>query len=548
MVQSLDFLGYNVSSEGIKPTDKKLEELNSFPCPTNSKNLRSFLGMIGFYRRLVPHFADIVHPLTECMRLNPNSKSLILSETEKDSFNKIKDTLVNIACLPHPQNAVTEYQLVTDSSQYAIGAALHQMVDNKPIPIGFYSKKLSKPQQSYSAFDRELLAAYLSVIHFKHEIEGRYVVLLSDHKPLCNAFHSLKESKSDRQQRHLALLTEYLADAIHIKGSQNVVADCLSRPANAVLIDICDLPEISRLQKEDEEITNYKDKLSEYSYKGGSCGILCDVSTPYPRPFIVSSLRRSIFDSLHNLTHCGIKPTLTLIKSRYFWPNMDHDIRQMCRECLACQQSKITRHTHSPVQHFTLPSPRFQTVHIDIVGPLKRVKNPDDDNASPYRYLLTCIDRNTRWIEAETLSDITAQTVARAFFNVWISRFGVPLHLITDRGTQFESELFSNLSKIIGFLRLRTTSYHPQSNGIVERMHRTLKTALMARKENWITSLPVVLYGLRAIKNESGLSPFNAVTGTDILIPSRLISKDNEELTECDKTVSDLSKEMKLLD
>ena len=86
------------------------------------------------------------------------------------------------------------------------------------------------------------------MLHFRHQIEGRHVVLMTDHKPICSAFSSHKPAKSDRQQRHLALLTEYLAEVVHVQGSQNVVAHCLSRPANAVSVDICDLPELARLQ------------------------------------------------------------------------------------------------------------------------------------------------------------------------------------------------------------------------------------------------------------------------------------------------------------
>ena len=95
--------------------------------------------------------------------------------------------------------------------------------------------------------------------------------------------------------------------------------------------------------------------------------------------------------------------------------------------------------------------------------------------------------------EAHPLSDISAASVAEAFVTAWIARFGVPLRVVTDRGSQFESELFSELAKLVGFHRLRTNSYHPQTNGIVERFHQTLKTAIIARNENWFKALPVVL-------------------------------------------------------
>lgn len=543
-VRSLKFLGYTVSSEGIKPPEEKLNELNNFPCPIDSKSLRRLLGMLNFYRKLVPKFAEIVLPLTEKIRLFPNAKNFDMTKEEKQSIDRIKKVLSELSPLPHPISNVVRYQLVTDSSQYAIGAALNQMVNNEPIPIGFYSCKLTQPQQRYSAFDRELLAAYNAVMHFKYQIEGREVLLITDHKPLCSAFKSLKPAKSDRQQRHLGLLTEYINDISFIKGNHNVVADCLSRPANAIIVDVCDLPEISVKQNTDSEIHKFKDSLKNYVISPGK-SILCDVSTPYPRPYVPVDLRKSIFDSFHSISHAGIKSSIKLIKARFFWPCMDTTIKNWCRECVPCQQSKINKHTRS-FSEFLLPSARFQTVHIDIVGPLPIVKD-QICQFTPYRYLLTCIDRATRWIEACPLIDITASTVAHAFINTWISRFGVPLYVITDRGTQFESELFGEISRIIGFHTLRTTSYHPETNGMIERSHRSIKTAITAKKEVWISALPVVLLGLRSVSNENGISPFSAVTGTEILLPKIMVDSEHPDDFSSEHARK-LQKEMAMLD
>lgn len=548
-VKELDFLGFNVSTAGLKPTVNKVHELREFPYPTDSKSLRRYLGMVGFYRKLVPNFASIVLPLTECIRTKPNHKTLELTEDEKKSFNEIKVVLSELKALAHIQTGSTQYQLVTDSSQYAVGAALHQMVNDEPIPVGFFSKKLSQAQTKYATFDRELLAAYLAVLHFKPQLEGHYVLLLSDHQPLCKAFYSTTPAKSDRQQRYFSFLTEYVSDMSYIKGSQNIVADCLSRPANAVTIDICDLPEIANCQVADDETKLYADRLKAFKIMSDDKQILCDTSTPYPRPFVPVSLRKAIFDSLHCLSHPGTIPTLKMIKARYFWPGMDRPIKQWCRECMPCQQSKISRHTKSAVNKFDLPSSRFQTVHIDIVGPLPTVQNPSDPYISPYRYLLTCIDRTTRWIEVKPLADITARTVTKAFIDIWISRFGVPLHVVTDRGSQFESEMFDELSSIVGFHRLRTTAYHPQTNGMIERMHRTIKTALKSRKENWLTALPIVLLGIRNTLNENGISPFNAVTGTSLLIPKLMVENNSTDTSEFNtKEMQELAEEMGRLD
>ena len=135
-------------------------------------------------------------------------------------------------------------------------------------------------------------------------------------------------------------------------------------------------------------------------------------------------------------------------------------------------------------------------------------------------YLLTCIDRYTRWPEAITLSDITADTVARNFITHWIARFGAPSTITTDRGRQFESHLFRALTDLLGTTRIRTTSYHPASNGLVERLHRQLKAAIKTRNNlRWTEVLPLVLLGIRtAIKADLGCSTAELVYGTGIYI------------------------------
>lgn len=537
----IDFLGFEITSNGLGPTKEKSNIIASYPEPSCAQDLRRFIGMAGYYGHIIPNYAKILLPLTDLIRDNPKLKKLVLPEDAKESFENIKYQLCNADTLNHPKSAVSHYQLVTDASQYAVGAALNQMIDNKPVPIGFFSRKLSQTQTRYSTFDRELLAAFLAVLHFKPYIEGRNVTLFTDHKPLQSAFSSQQPAKSDRQQRHLSTLTEYISDVQYIRGDQNVVADCLSRPINAIQCDPCDLIGLADQQLHDEEIIEYRDRLQ--SYPLNESVLWCEKSLPYPRPFVPESSRESIFHSLHNVSHPSIKTTIKLVKARYFWPDMDRVIRKMCRECSACQQAKIQRHTKTEVKFFTLPSERFQTVHLDIVGPLPPAKQHGEQFTSSYRYLLTCIDRATRWIEAIPLAEITAASVASAFVTAWISRFGVPLYVITDRGSQFEAELFTELSTLIGFHRLRTTAYHPQSNGMIERAHRTIKTAITARKQSWLDALPIVLLGIRSMPNDSNFSPFTAVTGGAFLLPQPLI-REEETKDSSSKYIKSLVEEM----
>jgi len=532
---SVSFLGCTLSNKGIRPDAARSEAIINFPSPQTFTDLRRFMGMAGYYRRFIPHFSEAACPLQELItQYDKKPKDFKWSKEADDAFNDIKKRLAECVTLSPIKAGSNSFQLVTDASSSAIGAALHQRVNDDYVPIAFFSKKLSAPQRVYSAYDRELLAAFLAVVHFRPLIDGQQVVLVTDHKPLVTAFYSQTPAKSDRQQRHLMIITEHVSQAIHIKGSNNVVADALSRSISSVQLDSVDLSSICEAQQKDNEIGDYKDRLTAFPLAQGQ--IWCDTSTIHPRPFLPAMTRTSIFNQLHSLAHPGIKGSQRLIAGRYFWPSMNADIKQWCKECAECQQSKVGRHVKSPLQSFDLPvSNRFEAVHMDIVGPLP-VSND-------LKYVVTFIDRATRWCEAQPVPNIEAETVAMAFLSSWVSRFGVPLYLITDRGKQFESELFKKLSEIVGFHRLRTTAYHPQTNGMIERVHRTIKAALKARGGDWYQSLPIVLLGLRAIPNESGLSPFTILTGTTLLVPAVQKSKATDI-----EFVKNLARTMKQLD
>ena len=224
-----------------------------------------------------------------------------MTQEASDAFEKTKVALNQCFPLHYINPSSRQYQLVTDASGIAVGAALHQVIDCNTIPIAFFSKRLTNPQRSYSAFDRELLAAYLAVLHFKCHIDGQHVTLFSDHKPLISAFHSDGIAKSDRQQRHLSILTEFLHDAIFIRGADNVVADALSRAAYAIQHDFMDLASIARAQEGDTETQQHMEKLRGFQLPN-NLTLYCDTSTAAPRPFVPYTCRQQVFTQLQSLT------------------------------------------------------------------------------------------------------------------------------------------------------------------------------------------------------------------------------------------------------
>jgi transposase InsO family protein len=241
-----------------------------------------------------------------------------------------------------------------------------------------------------------------------------------------------------------------------------------------------------------------------------------------PRPLVPAAYRQKVFAAMHAPAHPGIRASKRLISRRFVWPGLSRDVANFCRDCIQCSQSKVYQHVKSPVQPIELPPRRFAHLHVDLVGPFPA-------SASGSRYLFTIIDRSTRWVEAAPLPDMTVGSCAAALFTHWISRYGVPDLLTSDRGAQFSSEVWQSICTRLGIVHRMTTAYHPQANGMVERFHRQLKEALRARlaaaAADWETQLPWVMLGIRAApKDDCGVSAAEAVFGQALVLPGQFLA------------------------
>ncbi|GBN19492.1 Uncharacterized protein K02A2.6 [Araneus ventricosus] len=318
------------------------------------------------------------------------------------------------------------------------------------------------------------LRRFLGMLNF---FQGTKFTILTDHKPITYAFSQKIEKLSPRQINHLNFIAQFTVDIKHISGKDNVVADALSR-IESVSTSPLAYEDIARSQQDDEELDLLLKQptsltLQKLQVPNTDVMLYCDISTQVIRPYIPKTHRYQVFRNLHDLAHPGVRATVRLICSRFVWPKMKQDIVNFTRSCIACQKSKIFRHVHSPLAEFKVPNQRFVHINIALIGPLP--------SSQGFSYCLTAIDRFSRWPEAMPLTDIRAETVAQALYSGWISRFGVPQRISTDRGAQFTSDVFHSLAKTFGIRLSHTAAYHPQANGAIERWHRTLKAAIMCQ-------------------------------------------------------------------
>lgn len=519
----VNFLGYTISSEGTRPPPTKIESIQNYPLPKTAKGLRRFLGMLNFYRRFLPNIAQTQVPLHNLLS-GPDVKgntTLTWTPEQTTAFENCKSQLGNATLLCHPVHNAP-LALVTDASNTAMGAVLQQLIEGEWQPLAFYSHKMSKTQMKYSAYDRELLAIYESVKHFKHMLEGRHFVIFTDHKPITFAFQQKDRKCTPRQFNYLDLISQFTTDIRHISGKNNVTADTLSRIEAVTRAAEADstsiLESLAKSQETDMELKDLISgdsslKLRQVAVPGTKLKLYCDVKTDKPRPFVTQDLRQTIFQQLHGLSHPGAAATVKLITERFIWPSVRKDCRAWVRACQACQRCKVQRHTSAPLGEFKLTGTRFTHVHIDLIGPLP--------SSEDFKYCLTAVDRFTRWPEVVPLTNITAETVAKAFYTHWIARFGCPETITTDQGRQFTSQVFRALSRLCGAELRHTTAYHPQANGMVERLHRNLKASIMAHDAaRWTDVLPNVLLGIRAAwKEDLRCSSAELVYGETLRLP-----------------------------
>jgi transposase InsO family protein len=522
-VKEIEFLGHRVDRHGVYPLPEKVDAIRSFPLPKTVKQLQEYLGMVNFYHRFVPSAAAVMQPLYKA--LDGKQKLLVWTPELNKAFDASKDALANATLLVHPcHDAPTS--LTVDASDVAVGAVLEQQIDGVWKPLSFFSRQLRPPERKYSAFDRELLALYLSIRHFRYFLEARPFTAYTDHKPLTLAFAKVSDPWSPRQQRHLAYISEFSTDVRHIAGKDNTVADALSRiPVHSIMAQVgIDYAGMAAAQENDDDIKAYRTAvtglvLEDVQFGPNNATLLCDVSAGQPRPIVPKSWRKIVFETIHNLSHPSIRATRTLITRKFMWHGINKDVSTWAKNCIACQTSKVQRHTKAPLSTFTVPPRRFDHINVDIVGPLPQSQGN--------RYLFTIVDRFTRWPEAIPLSETSTETCARAIVAHWISRFGLPSVITSDRGAQFTSKLWSEISQLLGMQHIQTTAYHPQANGLVERFHRHLKSALRARltNPNWVDELPWVLLGIRtAPKEDLRTSSAELVYGAPLTVPGDFVA------------------------
>ena len=554
--QSVDFLGFVVSSKGISPDSSKIEVVKSFPVPKSVKEVRSFLGLCNYYRRFVEGFSKIASPLNRLTR-----KDVVFAWTPEcqSAFQTLKNRLCSPPILAYPDFNLP-FHLFTDASHSALGYILGQIVDGKEHVIAYGGRELSSAETRYSTTEREALAVVDGIKKYEPYLSGKKFFVHTDHGSL--SWLMRVKDPTGRLARWALRLQQYDFEIIHRPGVANGNADALSRRVysaspSAHEVSSLDLPvavvdhpcpppsTLHKLQRQDKDLADiiqYLETselpssdtkartllLSIDSFYLDEQGILCHLWTPGKRRakslctqvVIPASLRHEILVSLHDdptAGHLGSEKTYEKVRLRYYWPGMYKDIEHWCRSCVDCAMKKSPRNKRkAPL----LPIPiegAFDRVAMDILGPF-----PVSEDGN--RYIIIFSDYYTRWPEAFALPSTEAPRIAQLLVDEILARHCAPRTLLSDRGSNFLSSIVNEVCKIMNTRKLNTTAYHPQTDGLVECFNGTLAEGLSmyvsSHQKDWDRHIPMVLFAYRVSPHAStGESPFYLLYGHEPRLP-----------------------------
>ena len=443
------------------------------------------------------------------------------TDEHQQSFDRLLQILSQRLTLV-PLKPEGQLVLQTDASSIACGAVLLQDTN----PVEFYSRKLNEAEQRYSTYEREATALVSAILHFRPILQGRYFEVQTDHRPLLNWKN--KPPTSERQARLLVKIQDLDFSITYVPGESNNLADLLSRPPGqnmssfqafhqAININNINTVQLSLLTPELQEAQT-EEFLQSTGIDDENIRIIDNFAytdhTGRLRLIVPPAFQNDVIKLIHDTGHFGRKRTIKLVSYNYYWKTLTKDCTAFVKHCMLCQQYKPT--AKPPREYIKFPeTSRFRTVHIDLVGPFKRTAR---GNTS----LLTMMDRCSRWIEAYPMQSTTAFSCARKLIHEWIARFGLPDRIISDQGPQFESALFNIVCNKFGIKHNRTTAWHPETNGILERAHSTLKNSLRClchQVQDWDDALPLALLSMRSAINDLGVSPSLIVYGEQLALP-----------------------------
>ncbi|GBG88499.1 hypothetical protein CBR_g47970 [Chara braunii] len=498
--QELEYLGHYVTSKGIRPLADKIQAIVDWPEPRCTMDVRSFMGLAGYYQRFVESYSKVTAPLS---RLQSPKVPFEFDNAARGAFTTLKAAMQAAPAL-RIYDPTLPTQVTTDASGYSIGAVLEQCHEDGWHPVEYFSQKVPLVNTLDDARKKELLAFVTVLDRWRHFLLGRRRFKWNtDNNPLT--FYKAQDTVTSTIGRWMYYIDQFDFDPCHIPGPADRVADALSRRIDfcAIVTTTFDLdddlqPHFVKGYKSDPTYsTLYAELSSDHppaSHYRISDGFLL-LHTRGKDLLVVPQdriLRTRLLDEFHDTrlsAHLGVNHTLARLCQRFHWPDVLHDVTRYVESCAVCHRNKgRSRVPFGELKPLPIPRPPRLSIAMDVTGPFPRDRHGHDG-------ILTVVDRLSKYAcFLPCKYHAAAPELAQLLHTSWITNQGVPEDIVSDRDARFMSTFWTSLMAESGTTMKPSSARHPQTDGQTERAHQTaqmmLRTLIRPDQKDWVDRLP----------------------------------------------------------
>lgn len=549
--ETIEYLGREISEEGVRPGQRKTDAVRDMPRPETVKQVRQFLGLASYFRKFVKNFAAIAEPLT---RLTRKDVAWQWTDSQERAFQLIKEKLISrpILCIFDPARPT---ELHTDASSLGVGAVLlQQLEDGRMAAVAYFSKQTTADQRCYHSYELETMAVVLSLRYFRVYLLGLEFKVVTD----CNALRTTFSKKDllPRIGRWWLETQEYTFEIVYRPGTRMAHADALSRnpqPIGSVEVAYVDITEadwVTAAQMQDEQLSRIrtvlennekspetKHYLKEYVLKKNK--LYRRLPERKEAWVVPKNARMQICRLCHDdAGHLGVEKTIERIQRNYWFASMRRFVEKYIKACLSCAYYKHTAGKKqcklNTIEKVPVP---FHTIHIDHVGPFVASRRKK-------KYLLVIVDAFTKFTIIEPVRTLKTRCTERVLLDL-MHLFGVPTRIVSDQGTSFTSRRFKTLCDTYGVKHICNAVATPRANGQCERYNKTVVDALTTTAAaqdpcDWDTQVKKIQCAINTMFNKSiNTTPIKALIGCDVrtVTEGPILSAVREEMDRLDLTV-----------
>ncbi|GBG62855.1 hypothetical protein CBR_g32438, partial [Chara braunii] len=569
--QELEYLGHYVTPQGIRPLADKIEALRVWPEPTNTTDVRSFMGLAGYYQRFISGYSRIAAPMT---RLQSPKVPFIFDDDACRSFQALKTTML-MAPVLSIYDPTLPTRVTTNASGYGIGAVLEQHDGDDWHPVEYFSHKVPPINSLDDARKKELLAFVMALKRWRHFLLGRRrFTWVTDNNPLT--YYKTQDTVSSTIGRWMYFIDQFDFTPKHLPDLSNRAADALSRRP-----DLCAMTHHAFTF--DEELQRHF--IRGYESDPDFATLYAQLSSDHPPAshyriadgyLLLHSrgkdllcvprdrrLRTRLLGEYHDSRlagHFGVDRTIARLRQRFRWPYLITDVTRYCDSCEVCLRSKPrNRNPYGELRPMPIPQEPGLSIAMDITGPFPRDRLGHDviltvvDRLSKYARFLPCkyystapelarllhtggiltvlerLSKYARFLPCKFYC--TAPEPTRLLHTGWICGHGVPEDIVSDLDTRFMSAFWTALMQESGTKMKPSSARHPQTDGQTERAHQTaqmmLRTLIRPDEKDWVDRLPDIEFAYNtSVHPTIGVTPFELHHGgrkgrifADLLLP-----------------------------